>query len=173
MKLKMRYENEYQTITVDTNELKAWLNITEEPGESDEDVEKRIQDAVDEEFNKPEYNNWHRETRHIDPTPKRKRMDGRRGYIQADTDDSAFDIMDYLLTTSDEHEDLENETVHQLVREACGSKTEWADMFIAIRLDGMSVNDYATQVGADPSNISHKLDRATQKIKKFLENRQI
>lgn len=46
----------------------------------------------DEQFNKPEYNIWHRETRHIDPTPKRRRMDGRAGYIQASEDDPGFDM---------------------------------------------------------------------------------
>lgn len=103
MKLKIRYENEMQILELDsvaTEQL--WVSLSlEGEGLSQEEREQRIQEAFDEQYNRPEYNIWHRETRHIDPTPKRKRMDGRRGYIQADPDEAAFDIMDYLLTTTD------------------------------------------------------------------------
>lgn len=84
MKLKIRYEQEFQTIELDTEATKQlWvsLSLEDEEGLSEEEREQRIQDAFDEQFNKPEYNIWHRETHHIDPTPKRRRMDGRAGYI--------------------------------------------------------------------------------------------
>ena len=151
MRLKIRYEQEFQTIELDAEATEQlWVSLSlEGEGLSQEEREQRIQDAFDEQYNRPEYNIWHRETRHIDPTPKRKRMDGRRGYIQADPDDAAFDIMDYLLTTTD------------------------AEMHIAVRLDGETVREYAARIGADENNITQKLKRAAQKLKENYKDRQI
>ena len=138
--------------------------------------EKRIQEEWDKQYNRPEYNVWHRETRHIDPTPKRKRMDGRRGYIQGDPDDAAFDSMDYLLTTNDiemHDHNFEYQDVCAWVRKVLAKKPEWADAFIAIRLDGESVREYAARIGADENNISQKLKRAEKKLKENYKDRQI
>jgi len=74
-------------------------------------LKKRIQEEVDEQYNKPEYNIWHRETRHIDPTPKRKRMDGRKGYICGEEGDDSFDIMNYLAVAYPDYELDEEEEV--------------------------------------------------------------
>ena len=95
MELKIRYENGYQTINLNTEDTKKmWVSLSlEGEGLSQEEKESRIQEAFEEQFNRPEYNNWHKETRHIDPTPKRKRMDGRRGYICGEKDDDSFDII--------------------------------------------------------------------------------
>lgn len=47
MKIKIRYENEYQTIEVENMELEKWLNISISEEESQEDYEKRIQDVIE------------------------------------------------------------------------------------------------------------------------------
>lgn len=178
MRLKIRYEQEFQTIELDAEATEQlWVSLSlEDEGLSQEEREQRIQDAFDEQYNRPEYNIWHRETRHINPTPKRKRMDGRRGYIQADPDDAAFDIMDYLLTTTDaemhEH-NFEYQEVCEWVRKVLIKKPEWVDAFIAVRLDGESVREYAARIGADENNITQKLKRAAQKLKENYKDRQI
>ena len=46
MKIKIRYENEYQTLEVENVELERWLNISISEDESQEDYEKRIQDVI-------------------------------------------------------------------------------------------------------------------------------
>lgn len=46
MKIKIRYENEYQTLEVENMELEKWLNISVSEEESQEDYEKRIQDVM-------------------------------------------------------------------------------------------------------------------------------
>lgn len=167
MKLKIRYENEYQTIELDTEEMKKmWVSLSlEGEGLSQEEQESRIQEAFEEQYNKPEYNSWHRETRHIDPTPKRKRMDGRKGYIQADPEDTGFDIMDYLLSGTDDHSDLEYEEICSWVRSALIKKPEWAEAFIAVRIDGVTIREYAAKVGESENNITQKLNRAAKKLK--------
>lgn len=172
MILKIRYENEFQTIELDTEAAsQLWISLSLEGEDlSEEEREQRIQDAFDDQFNKPEYNQYHRETRHIDPNPKRKRMDGKRGYIQCDQEDTAFDIMDYLLTES-EPDNYEETCL--LIRKVLAKKPAWADALIAVRLDGETIREYAGRIGASENNISQKLKRAEKKMKEFFENRQI
>ena len=167
MKLRVRYENEIQEIELDSEATRQmWVSLSlEGEGLSDEETESRIQEAFDEQYNRPEYNVWHRETRHIDPTPKRKRMDGRKGYIQADPEDTGFDIMDYLLSGTDDHSDLEYEEICSWVRSALIKKPEWAEAFIAVRIDGMTIREYAAEVGESENNITQKLNRAAKKLK--------
>ena len=170
MKLKIRYENTYQTVELDsvaTEQL--WVSLSlEGEGLSQKEREQRIQEEWEKQYNRPEYNNWHRETRYIDPTPKRKRIDGRRGYIQGDPEDASFNIFDYLLTTDDAKkldERSEYEDVCTKVRNILAKKPEWADAFIAVRLDGESIRSYAARVGDGENNITQKLKRAEKKIR--------
>ena len=90
-------------------------------------------------------------------------MDGRRGYIQADPDDTAFDIFDYLLTRNDidiDEHNFEYEDVCVWVRKVLAKKPAWADAFIAVRLNGESIREYAARTGAEENNVSQKLRRA-------------
>ena len=179
MKLNIRYENIFQTIELDaaeTEQLWVSLSLEEEKILSQVERERRIQKAFDEEFNKPEYNCWHRENRHIDATPKRKRMDGRRGYIQGDPGDPTFDIMDYLALTSDAEMHAENFVYRDIcddVRVALSRKPDWADAFIAVRMDGESIREYAARTGESENNITQKLKRAEKKLRDYFKNRQI
>lgn len=178
MRLKIRFEQEFQTIELDAEATEQlWVSLSiEGEGLSQEEREKRLQKAFDEQFNRPDYNNWHRETRHIDPTPKRRRMDGKAGYIQADEDDAAFDIMDYLLTTSDSetHDNKsEYDSVCKWIRSTLVKKPEWADAFIAVRLNGDAVREYAARIGVDENIITKKLKRAEKKLKDNYQKRQI
>lgn len=173
MKLRIRYENEFQTIDLDEEATRQmWVSLSlEGEGLSQEETESRIQEAFDEKYNRPEYNNWHKETRHIDPTPKRRRMDGKKGYLQSDADDAFFDIMDYLLPTSDDHSSLDYEEICAWVRNSLPKKPEWAEAFIAVRLDGMSIRAYAAKAGDSENNITQKLNRAAKKLREvYLES---
>lgn len=150
MKLKIRYENEYQTIELDekaTREL--WISLGFEGEEPEqEEKERRIQDAFEEKYNRSEYNIWHRETRH----------------------------MDYLLTTTDteEHENGESyKEICRWIRKVLTNKPEWADAFIAVYLNDETIRDYAARIGADENNITQKLKRAKKKLRENYKNRQI
>lgn len=173
MKLKIRYENEFQTIELDakaTEEMWVTLSIESDSGVTQEEKEQLIQEEWDKQYNRPEYNVYHRETRHIDPTPKRKKMNGRAGYICAEDDDKSFDIMDYLNTydpTEDYEEDFEYEACCERIRAAVKSKQ--AEMLIAIILDGMTVAEYAEKIGDEPNNVSHRYRRVLNNLKKSFE----
>ena len=81
MKLKVRYENEYQTIELTTEAAEQlWVSLSlDDECLSEAEKEKRIQEVWEQRFNRPDYNCWHRETRHIDPTPKARKLNGKRG----------------------------------------------------------------------------------------------
>ena len=191
MELKIRYETGYQTINLNTEDTKKmWVSLSlEGEGLSQEEKESRIQEAFEEQYNKPEYNILHRETRHIDPTPKRKRMDGRRGYICGEKDDDSFDIMDYLAVTYPkcgvDDEEVETakrcESVLELIQEKV--KPDFVDTFIAIaskrttpkqiaskmvNAKELSDDEYEKLVIKEANKISKKYNRALEKIKKFL-----
>lgn len=89
MKLRIRYENEIQTIELNEKDTETlWVSLSlEGEGISRKDREELIQETWEEQYNRPDYNQYHREARHIDPTPKRKKMNGTRGYICGDEDD--------------------------------------------------------------------------------------
>ena len=54
-----------------------------------------------------------------------------------------------------------------------GWHSEWADAFIAVRLDGESIREYAARIGADENNITQKLKRAEKKLRENYIDRQI
>lgn len=83
MKIKIRYENEYQTLEVENMELEKWLNISISEEESQEDYEKRIQEEIEERFNRPDYNNWHKHDRHAGVA----KMKNKEGVVEVNTEE--------------------------------------------------------------------------------------
>ena len=66
MILSIRYENKLQTIELNEKETEEmWVSLSLEGDQlPKKDKERLIQDAFNEEYNKPEYNNWHKVDRH-------------------------------------------------------------------------------------------------------------
>lgn len=170
MKLRIRYENEIQTIELNKKDTETlWVSLSlEGEGLSQKEKEELIQETWEEQYNRPDYNQYHRETRHIDPTPKRKKMNGIRGYICGDEDDQSFNIMDYLTAhdpISNFEKKFDYEECCDRIREAV--KPEQADMLIAIILDGMKPAEYAAITGDTANNVSHKYRRALKNLQKY------
>lgn len=175
MKLKIRYENEMQTIELDSAATEQlWVSLSlEGEGLSQEEREQRIQEAFNEKYNKPDYNCWHKFDRH-------------RGYSKATNDDGEGEVDtseplmeevadDRIFRKEEiEREDRESyEDICQWIREVVVKKPEWADAFIAIYVDGEPVREYADRTGNNENNISQKLKRAKKKLKDAYGNRQI
>ena len=172
MRLSIRYENQFQSIELNEEETQEmWVSLSLE-GENLE-KEKLIQKTFDEKFNKPEYNIWHRETRHL-TTPKERFNDDGDEY---DTSEPLMkEVADDRIFRKDEIERAyqdDYEGVCKWIRKKQNKKQDWADMFIAVRIDGMSIREYASFIGADENNITKKLKRATKKLQEEYENRQI
>jgi hypothetical protein len=170
MELKVCSENNVMYLDLDdkaTKQLYVTLSIVEDPDATKEENEKRLQEEFDIQFNRPDYNNWHKETRHIDPTPKARRLDGKKGYITAEPGDTSFDPMDNLAVTYDNYDSGADEETCRRVREALPKHPDWADIVIAIRIDGVPVKKYASQHQMSESSVSHKLARALKKLREI------
>ena len=67
MKLKIRYDEAYQVLDLDEQATEQlWVSLDLDGGEalSQEEREKRIQEAFDAKYNRPEYNSWRKLNRH-------------------------------------------------------------------------------------------------------------
>ena len=66
------------------------------------------------------------------------------------------------------------EATCQWIRKVLEKKPKWADAFISVRMNGISVNDYAASIGvSDASIVSKWLARAEKKLKENFSDRQI
>ena len=100
MKIKIRYENEYQTLEVENMELEKWLNISISEEESQGDYEKRIQDVIEERFNRLDYNSWHKHDRHTGNAY----MKSKDGTVEVNTEEAImFRAADMAYTEDDVH----------------------------------------------------------------------
>lgn len=172
MKLRIRYENEYQVIELDEKAAnRLWISLSLTGGEdmTKEEKEQRIQEAWHEHFNKSDYNCFHKFDRH-------------RGNSKAqpndETDglDTVEPLMDEVINpqifykdTIERENQWEYEAICMKVREVL--KPDIADMVIAIALDGQTVAEYATSIGDKPNNVSHRYRRAINTLKKVFQKR--
>lgn len=179
MQLKIRYDWRVQTIELDTEETeKLWVSLSLEGEDlSQEEREKKIQDAFDIEFNEEERKNWRRSSRHKGYT---KALFGKDGCGDENGPDSFEPLMDEVLDDrifrKHEIEQIEKETYENLcewIRRVLIKKPEWADAFIAVYLDGETIRAYSARMGVDENNITQKLKRAKKKLRENYQNRQI
>lgn len=178
MKLEVRYDNTVQTIDLDaatTEELWVSLSLDGE-GLSQAEREKMIQDEWNEQYNKPDYNNWHKFWRHHGDSKAQPGKDDTEDDV--DTSEPMMkEVMDDRVFRQDEIKREEKESyedICQWVRKVLIKKPHWAEAFISVRLDEMSVNDYAASIGvSDASVVSKWLARAEKKLRENYQNRQI
>lgn len=133
--------------------------------------EKMIQGEWNEQFNRPEYNNWHKFDRHRGYSKAQPGKDGIEDEIN-----SSEPLMDEVADErifrkyEIEHEKKEDyEAVCRWVRKILVKKPEWADAFIAVYLNDESIRNYAARIGADENNITQKLKRAKKNLEKIIK----
>ncbi|MGI6412525.1 MAG: hypothetical protein ACOXZ5_02485 [Syntrophomonadaceae bacterium] len=99
MKLKIRFDKYFQSIDLNEKETEEmWISLSiEEEYDSQEEKEKLIQEKFNEEFNKPEFNNWRKHNRRLSMPKKPFRKD--------DQEEDLTDHMDYI----SDYTDLENQ----------------------------------------------------------------
>ena len=108
--------------------------------------------------------------------PMPRRLDHKVGFIGDHPDDagnhgerSHFDV-DAFPDTADqyaaERRDSYQEQCEMLRRVL---KPDYAEMIIAVHLDGLSLIEYAAMIGDKPNNVSHRLQRAEKKLKEILQ----
>lgn len=165
MKIKIRYENEYQTLEVETTELERWLNITISEDENQEDYKKRIQAEIETQFNRPDYNNWHKHNRHIGNVKTRN----KNGEVEVNTEETlmekAADKSLFFKSIADVEMQITLEEYCERIHSVLKPAT--ADMVIAIALEGKKASEYAALIDDEPNNVSHRYRRALKKLKNY------
>lgn len=171
MKLRIRYEDKYQMLELDETAMATlWVSLSlenEELSVTEEERERRIQEVFEVEYNRPEYNCRHQFYRHL----------GNSKAISSDEDDEEdnlfaeplmSEVVDDRIFFKDELEREEQwsyEASCQWIRKTLAKKPHWAEAFIAVRMDKVPVNDYATSIGvSDASIVSKWLGRAEKKL---------
>lgn len=120
---------------------------------------RSVQEIMDERFNRPEYNNWHKFDRH---RGQPKKWIGKDGEPQEEGD-----VMDLFPDNSDEKNRTlseEDEYIRDMIRKTL--KLKHAQLLIAIYLDDITVTEYAKYKGVTVSAISHQLNTAKNNFKK-------
>lgn len=183
MKIKMKYDTVEVEMDVEINELTGWLGIEITEEESEEDMQKRVQEKIDEDYNRPDYNNWHRHNRHV-------------GYSKAKYDGEDVETGHFREPLMEEVKDksifykeqlvFEKEEMYArccgLIREACGKKQDLAEAFIKVILDdytireltkekypkteSMSDKEYESLIRREENNLSKKLVRLKGRFEK-------
>lgn len=178
MQLKIRYENRYRSFELNAEDTeKLWVSLSLEGDDfTQEQKEKLLQKEWEARFNRSEYNSWHKFDRHHGESKARLSKDDAEEEVDA-SEPLMKDVADDRIFRRDEieHDKRESyEDVCQWVRNILIKKPKWAEAFIAVRMDGVSVNAYAASIGvSDASVISKWLARATKKLRENYPNRQI
>ncbi len=168
MIIKMRYDDKFQELEIDAQDAGKWMNISIDECESQEDFERKIQEQIDAQFNRPEYNSWHKHDRHTGNAY----MKSKDGTVEVNTDEVIMaKAIDQSAFTKDidglvERIDREWQYEHYCDYLRSILKPDAADMVIDIVLDGLTVSEYAMSIGDNPNNVSHRYRRAINKLKK-------
>lgn len=164
MKVKVRYENQITSIEVPDEECTVMINADYEDrlsvAEDEVNVSRRsMQEIMDERFNKPDYNNWHKFDRHRGTPKKQFRKDEQ---LEDDTD--GMDLFPDYTQEIDREEQQSYEHICEVIRKVL--KPDQAEILISIVLDEVSNIEYAKRENASESAISHRLRTAKNNFKK-------
>lgn len=177
MKLKLRYEKEFTTFELNLSDIKGWLNIDLQPDETEEEFEKRAQEEVEKEYNRPEYNIMHKQERHKGFSISTKDEDGEE---TGDFEPCMSEVVDPSIFLKDEINRNRQET-YEAVKEFVYSvlKPDVADLFMSVRIGGMLINEKAeSMLSRDAFESEYEYNEAvsrlansiTQKLKRANKN---
>lgn len=160
MKLTIFYENLREELEVDTNEMWSCLKLTSDKELTEEEREKMIQDKVDKEWNKPDLNNWLKFNRHRGRDVRKEEL------TENDETKDEMDLFPDMKKNSYEKE-FEYVEICKKIKKILKNYKDWADIVIAVALDGYSVAAYAEKVGSSRKAISKKYNKAIKVLKEF------
>ena len=181
MKIRVRYENQMISLDVPAEDFTLMIQLDYEKRVTESkdpaSVKKRSpQEIMDECFNRPDYNNWHKHWRHTDNKPIPKIL-GTNQQLADDADEReevhSFTMDEFADTSAIEKQNQKekDDELRAWIRKKL--KPDYAEMLIAICMDGMSVNDYAVKIGDNPNNVSHRVQRAKKKLKEIWGKRPV
>ena len=172
MKVVIRYETERVIFNLSDEEARQMgccVNIDLESIPEDE-RQSKLQEACDEQFNRPDYNNWHKFWRHqgeskAQPDDEGEELESSEPLMSEVADDRIFK-KDMIEREYKDSYDAVCQWIRKVLR-----KQDVADAFIAVKIDKIPIREYVTEnakPGDDISklenNLSKKLTRAAEKL---------
>ncbi len=161
MKVKIRYNELFAEYDINDNEADKFAKSLKIRNFSKFSKRKRqeiLQEYVDVEFNRPEYNNMHKLYRH-------------KGNVLNIPNDDNFYSYDYMDLLPDHnaceylYRTMKNETICKYIRRFFQNKPEYASVVIAIYIDDLSIDEYARLCRRDRTTISRRLNKALKMLK--------
>lgn len=171
MKVVIRYETERVTFNLsdeETKQLGGCVNIDLESVPEDE-RQSKLQEACDKQFNRPDYNNWHKFWRHQGDS---KAQSDDEGEELESSEPLMSEVADNRIFRRDEIERNRKDSYDAVCQWICKIlKPEVAEAFIATKIDRVTIRDYVTKrakpgenIAKLENNLSKKLTRATEKL---------
>lgn len=171
MKVVIRYETERVTFNLSDEETKplgGCVNIDLESVPEDE-RQSKLQEACDKQFNRPDYNNWHKFWRHQGDS---KAQSDDEGEELESSEPLMSEVADNRIFRRDEIERNRKDSYDAVCQWICKIlKPEVADAFIATKIDRVTIRDYVTKrakpredIAKLDNNLSKKLTRAAEKL---------
>lgn len=171
MKVVIRYETERVTFDLSNEEAKQMggcVNINLEDYPEDE-RQSKLQEACDEQLNRPDYNNWHKFWRHQGES---KAQVGDEGEEPESSEPLMSEVADDRIFRRDEIERDRKDSYDAVCQWICKIlKPEVAEAFIATKIDRVTIRDYVTKraksgedIAKIENNLSKKLTRAAEKL---------
>lgn len=171
MKVVIRYETERVTFELTDEEARKMgrsvnIDLDELP---EEEKQSRLQEACDEQYNRPDYNNWHKYWSH----QSNSKVQPGEDEDEADTDTPEplmSEIADDRIFRKDELRRDEAETDEAIcawIRKVLCKKPDIAEAFIATKYGGTSIHDYATEL-AGPAAAQKDIEKLENSLSKKL-----
>ena len=183
MKVVIKYETVSVTFELTEEDARCMghsvnIDLDEIP---EEERQQKLQEACDVQYNRPDYNNWHKYWRH---------QGNSKAYPSEDEDEIdtseplMSEIADDRIYRKDElrREETEaDEAICQWIRRVLYRKPDIAEAFIATKYGNTTIRDYAAKlIGLDATpkgierfenSLSKKLTRAAKTLAKAYPNR--
>lgn len=171
MKVVIRYETERVTFNLsdeETKQLGGCVNIDLESVPEDE-RQSKLQEACDKQFNRPDYNNWHKFWRHQGDS---KAQSDDEGEELESSEPLMSEVADNRIFRGDEIERNRKDSYGAVCKWICKIlKPEVAEAFIATKIDRVTIRDYVTKrakpgedIAKFENNLSKKLTRTAEKL---------
>lgn len=169
MKVVIRYETEKVTFELTDEDVRKMgrsvnIDLDELP---EEEKQPRLQEACDEQYNRPDYNNWHKYWRHQGNS---KALPGE-DEDEADTSEPLMsEVADDCIFRKDEirrEMSEEDEAICAWIRRVLCKKPDIAEAFIATKYGGTSIRDYAKEL-AGPAVAQKDIEKLENSLSKKL-----
>lgn len=170
MKLRIRYDEAYQVLDLDEQATEQlWVSLDLDGGEalSQEEREKRIQEAFDAKYNRPEYNSWRKLNRHRGESKAKPGKDEIEKDIGC-AEPLMCEVADDRIFWQDELAHAEKEeydAVCEWVRKVLEDRPRWTEAFLAVHMNDVPIKDHAALLGVDPTTVGHWLRRAEKRLR--------